>query len=70
MADEVNNIADLTLRDCLTSKQFWLIEIMMFLSVFYGYFIVNSYKVFGKTYIESETFINTIGAISSACASI
>lgn len=43
---------------------------MNFLSVFYGYFIVNSYKVFALDKITNENFLNTIGAVSSACASL
>jgi len=43
---------------------------MMFLSVFYGYFIVNSYKLFALGKITDEKLLNTIGAVASACASI
>lgn len=70
LAQSINSEVTLTLKDCLKSKNFWLLEIMMFMSVFYGYFIVNSYKVFALGKIEDEKLLNTIGAVASACASI
>lgn len=40
----------------------------MFLSVFYGYFIANSYKTFGEEYIKDDSFLSIIASVSSFCA--
>ena len=46
-------------------KRFWYLYIMNFFSIFYGYFIQNSFKVFGQKYIEDDHFISIVGAIAA-----
>jgi len=46
---------------------------MMYLSVFFGYFMVNSYKLFGlwsDTFKDNQSFLVFIGASGSFCSSI
>lgn len=43
---------------------------MLALSVFYGYFIANSFKVFGQLYIESDSFLSLLAACASFCAAL
>lgn len=42
----------------------------MFCSVFYGYFIVNAYKLFASEYIHDDHFLSLIAAVSSAFAAL
>jgi hypothetical protein len=57
---------ELSFKECLKSSQFSLLFIMMYLSIFYGYFIANVYKDFGELYIKDDRFLTLIGALSAA----
>jgi len=59
---------ELSFKECLKSSQFSLLFIMMYLSIFYGYFIANVYKDFGELYIKDDRFLTLIGALSAAWA--
>lgn len=39
---------------------------MLFLSIFYGLFIVNAYKNFGRKTISNDFFLTIIGGIAAA----
>ena len=65
MEAEQIEIIPASLKDYLVSRQFLLIFSMNFLSIFFGTYIVSSYKSFGAQKIHDETFLSMIGAFAS-----
>ena len=51
----------------LRTKQFLCIFVMDFLTIFFGAFIIGSYKSYGLEYIRDEMFLSKIGPIASLC---
>lgn len=53
----------------MKTREFMLLYIMNFLSVFIGLFIVNEYKVYwlDSGFAPSEKFLGTVGALGSFC---
>lgn len=68
--EEVENDEDLTLAELLTDKRFWLLYFMNFCTVFYGYMLIGSYKVFGGAYIHDDMFLTLVGSIGCVCGSL
>lgn len=58
--------SELTIKDCLKAPQFYLLCLMMYCSIFYGYFIANIYKDYGETTIKDDKFLSFVGAMSAA----
>jgi hypothetical protein len=52
----------------LKTKQFIQIFIMSMLTIFFGTFIVGSYKSYGEQYIHDESFLAFTGAVASVFA--
>lgn len=49
----------------LKSKSFWILFGIGFVSVIPGYFVVNTYKVFGKKMIDDDEYLAIVGSVSS-----
>ena len=43
---------------------------MNFCSVFYGYVLITSYKVFGSQFIHDDMFLTMVGSIACVCGSL
>ena len=54
-----------TMLNLIRTRQFFLLLIMMYLSSFFGYFMLNQYKDFGKEFIKDDHFLTLVGAIAS-----
>jgi len=61
---------DLTIKEIFQSKKFWLLYIMNFCTIFYGFFLINSYKVFGAIYIHDDMFLTFVGSVGCICGSL
>ena len=57
-------------RDILKGNQFFKIYLMMLCSVLYGYFIVNTFKLYGKSHFKDDTGISAIGAVANICGAM
>ena len=57
------------LVEMMKTKEFLLLYLMNFLSVFVGLFIANEYKVYwlNSGFAPGEKFLATVGAIGSVC---
>lgn len=53
---------------CIKTRQFAVLFIMQYFSIFIGYFVANQFKEFGGIYITDDKFLTLVGALSSACA--
>jgi hypothetical protein len=51
----------------MKKKEFWVLYTMQFLSIFYGYYMVNVYKNFGFTIpvLDSDAYLTTVNSISA-----
>lgn len=56
---------DLTLNEILHDQKFYHLYIMNFSSVFYGYILISSFKVFAGQFIKDDFFLTQVG--SCAC---
>ena len=61
---------DLSLSDLIKDKRFWLLYVMNFCSIFYGYTLIGSYKVFGEIYIHDDLFLTYVGSIGCIFGSL
>lgn len=61
---------DLQVTELLTDKRYWLLYFMNFCTVFYGYMLIGSYKVFGGLYINDDMFLTFVGSIGCVCGSL
>lgn len=43
---------------------------MNFSTVFYGYVIIGSYKVFGSQHIKDDIFLTLVGSVGALCGSL
>jgi len=43
---------------------------MNFCTIFYGFFLINSYKVFGGLYIHDDMFLTMVGSVGCICGSL
>ena len=48
---------DLTLNEILHDQKFYHLYIMNFSSVFYGYILISSFKVFAGQFIKDDFFL-------------
>lgn len=61
---------ELSLLDLIKDKRFWLLYFMNFCSIFYGYTLIGSYKVFGAIYIRDDLFLTYVGSIGCIFGSL
>mmetsp|Transcript_19004 Transcript_19004/g.23547 ORF Transcript_19004/g.23547 Transcript_19004/m.23547 type:complete len:220 (+) Transcript_19004:1162-1821(+) len=56
----------------LKSKQFWLVFAMSSLSILFGYYTVDIYKVFGQTneLLNHDAYLTWVGSLGSVCTSL
>lgn len=62
--------ADLEVAELLTDQRYWLLYVMNFCTVFYGYVLISSYKMFGSLYINDDMFLTFVGSIGCVCGSL
>ena len=57
------------LVEMMKTREFILLYVMNFLSVFLGLFIANEYKVYwlNSGFAPGENFLATVGAVGSVC---
>lgn len=58
------------MRDLIKDKRYWMLYVMNFCTVFYGYLLINSYKIFGSLYINDDLFLTFVGSIACICGSL
>ena len=63
-------LVEITLDEISTDRRFWLLYVMNFCTVFYGYLVVSNYKVFGSFYIRDDMFLTAVGSVASVCGSL
>lgn len=51
----------------LKDKQFWVLYVMQGMSIFFVYYIVDSYKGFGEIVprLDDDKFLTTVGSVSA-----
>lgn len=62
--------SDINLKDLLKDKRFWHMYIMNFLSIFYGYLLIGSYKTFGSKYIDDDMYLTLVGSVGCIFGSL
>ena len=52
--------------NAVKTRQFWLIYIMAFLSIFQGFYVLNVYKDYGETIptLKDDTFLTRVGSLA------
>ena len=55
----------ITAINLIRTRQTFLLLIMMYLSSFFGYLVLNQYKVFGSEFIKDDHFLTLVGAAAS-----
>jgi hypothetical protein len=61
---------DMNLYDIIRDKRFWYLYTMNFSSIFYGYVLITSYKVFGSQCIHDDMFLTMVGSVACVCGSL
>ena len=58
---------EVTIREAVTTSQFWLIFAMSILSVFQGYYILNVYKAYGytKPALKNDLYLTKVGSAAA-----
>ena len=56
---------ELTMKECIMSRQFYLLFIMQFLSIFLGYFVANVFKDYGELHINDDRYLTIVGAVAA-----
>ena len=58
---------EVTMREAVTTSQFWLILVMSIFSVFQGYYILNVYKAYGytKPALNNDLYLTKVGCASA-----
>jgi hypothetical protein len=67
---DTNQDQELSLKEIISDKRFWYLYAMNFCSVFYGYVLITSYKVFGSQFIHDDMFLTMVGSIACVCGSL
>ena len=49
----------------IATKQFGMLFVMNTFSIFYGYFLMSTFKTFGQERIKDDSFLTATGAIAS-----
>lgn len=62
--------SDIHISDLIKDKRFWHLYIMNFSSVFYGYLLIGSYKIFGGKYIDDDLYLTMVGSIGCIFGSL
>lgn len=61
---------DIHLSQLIKDKRFWHLYLMNFFSVFYGYLLIGSYKVFGSKYIDDDMYLTLVGSVGCIFGSL
>lgn len=61
---------DIHIRDLIKDSRFWHMYIMNFMSVFYGYLLIGSYKTFGSKYIDDDMYLTLVGSVGCIFGSL
>ena len=55
---------EISCKEIVTSSRFWLLYALNFCTVFYGYLLLSTYKMFAVMYINDDIFITFVGSIA------
>lgn len=66
----VDDSSQMSLKSLCRDKRFLSLYAMNFCTVFYGYLLIGSYKVFGSIYINNDMFLTTVGSVSAIFGSM
>lgn len=53
--------------EAINTKEFWLIYLMAFLSIFQGFYVLNVFKDYGQTMtsLKDDAFLTKVGSMAA-----
>ena len=54
---------EFSLKEIASTREFWLLCLMSFFSIFLGFFMTSAYKTYGNMKIKDDEFLSIVGAV-------
>ncbi len=54
---------EFSFKEIVMTKEFWILFVMSFFSIFFGFFMTSAYKKYGIMKIKDDQFISIVGAV-------
>ena len=51
----------------LASREFFQVYFLSLSQIFFGYYVINSFKSYGAAFIEDDKFLTLIGSVGALC---